>query len=288
MRTIWLEGDAIRVAVAPEYGARVVSLVDARTGRDWLATGGFSENVGAEAEYLAEEAVGWDECFPNIDRFDAPTPWSRRLRDHGELWGRPWTVTDRAASHLTTHFEHPLFVFTRTLRCTGRTLVADYLLRNRAAETLPFLWAAHVLIAARPGERMSIGEHTAVEAGFLSPSQEPKPRVLDWSGPNPTIGFDLDTVQPIETGFAAKLYVADIASRSVRVGGQTAGLRIGWSLPWTSLGIWLNYGGWPVVGTSHHIALEPTTRPSGICDPGDAAVLAHGSEIEWRITLEIE
>ena len=272
--------------MAPGYGARVVSLLDARSGRDWLAQGGFSNNVGDDAIYLDQEAVGWDECFPTVGRFDAPAPWNRRLRDHGELWGRPCKVTHRSADHVTTCFDHPLFAFTRTLRCSGREVSADYLLRNRSAEPLPFLWAAHILLAALPGERMSLGSHSPGETDYLVTSPKLQQKALNWLGPNPTLGFDLDTVQPIETGFAAKLYVAEMASCTARVGSRNGGLRISWSPPWTSLGIWLNYGGWPAAGVAHHIAFEPTTHPSAIFDRD--TVLAQNDDLEWRVVLEVE
>ena len=62
----WLETDLIRVAAAPERGARIVSLVDCRTGRDWLAQGEPPYVKESDARYGLLEAAGWDECFPTV------------------------------------------------------------------------------------------------------------------------------------------------------------------------------------------------------------------------------
>src|SRR5664279_4148592 len=87
----WIENDKLRVGIAPAYGARVVSLLDKTSGREWITQGVRSGNTGEDAVYLGAEAVGWDECFPTVGPWDASaTPWRRRLRDHGDLWGRPW------------------------------------------------------------------------------------------------------------------------------------------------------------------------------------------------------
>ena len=64
-----VESEAIRAEVEPAFGARVTSLVDRRTGRDWLVPGAAVPG-GA---YGAAQAVGWDECFPPWRRASTPT-----------------------------------------------------------------------------------------------------------------------------------------------------------------------------------------------------------------------
>jgi len=58
-----IENDRLRVAVTPAYGARVVSLLDKLSGREWMTTGPESPNTGEEVRYWGDEAVAWDECF---------------------------------------------------------------------------------------------------------------------------------------------------------------------------------------------------------------------------------
>ena len=105
MEAISIENDALRVDVLPGYGARVSSLVDKASGRDWIFPGGQSSNTGEAAVYSRDEAVGWDECFPTVGAFEAgATPWKRRLRDHGDLWGRPWRIDSAIPTQLSTTY----------------------------------------------------------------------------------------------------------------------------------------------------------------------------------------
>ena len=97
--SVVIENEAMRIVLQPEYGARVVSLLDKASGRDWIFAGPQSRNTGEAAVYGGDEAVGWDECFPTISPWDASaTGWKRRLRDHGDVWGRPWRRDDVTGS----------------------------------------------------------------------------------------------------------------------------------------------------------------------------------------------
>src|ERR1700685_2525321 len=96
-----MQSRAIRVAVAPECGARVTSLVDLRTGREWLTQGEPASNPSIEARYGLHEAAGWDECFPTVS---SCTIGGEYFRDHGELWGKPWIVETVEPTRLTTLF----------------------------------------------------------------------------------------------------------------------------------------------------------------------------------------
>jgi galactose mutarotase-like enzyme len=284
---ICLRGEGLKVTVAPEYGARIANLIDRSSGRDWLVQGPFSSNVGENAAYLAAEAAGWDECFPNVERFEAPPPWARELRDHGEVWGRPWTVIKCDSAAIVTRIDHPNFSLVRSLRCEGRQAKAGYVLQNKLAESLPFLWAAHILLAVEPGDVIAFETRKPLEVGYVHPAPEPNPQSVDWPGRPEWLYFDLSRVQPRSADFAAKLYAAEMASRTALVTGSNGSLRISWSAPWNSLGIWLNYGGWPSLAEAHHIALEPTTRPSGIFNADTSAVLAPLQRIEWQVTLDL-
>ena len=94
---VTIESEAMRVAVLPAFGARVVSLLDKCSAREWMFEGGQTSDTGEDAVYGADAAVGWDECFPTVSPWDASqTAWQRRLRDHGDIWGRPWTVDAHA------------------------------------------------------------------------------------------------------------------------------------------------------------------------------------------------
>jgi hypothetical protein len=204
-----LENEAMSILVDAAYGARVTSLVDKRTGREWLYQGGRSEAIGEEAVYSGDESIGWDECFPTVSRCDAfDTPWKRRLRDHGNVWGRPWTA-ESGADFIATTFTDDLSRFSRRLTLVGDTLIQDYAATNLGAETLPFLWCQHSLLATGPGDEIELPGIEQVASAIVAVDGVAKKQggTLPW----PYHGLDIavprfDRIGGSETKFAAKLY----------------------------------------------------------------------------------
>lgn len=112
MAIIAIESNAVRVEIDPAFGARVLSLIDRRSGRDWIAKGPQSTQIGEEAMLLANEAVGWDECFPTVAPWDATgTPWAATCATMVTSGGRPWTVDAQSSDSLTTSRSDGAFRF---------------------------------------------------------------------------------------------------------------------------------------------------------------------------------
>jgi hypothetical protein len=342
MTPLAIENAAMRVGVLPDFGARVVSLLDKANGREWIFQGGISHETGEDAVFGAAEAVGWDECFPTVSPCDATgRMWGRRLRDHGDLWGRPWAVDTHTDATLTTTRATAEFAFTRRLALAGPTLTATYRVENRTRSEMPFLWALHGLLAAPPGDRIVLPGVTALSAtyvsrgreGFGAAFNEPHPSephgelvepgggraagpapvlrqaqvegglkdqrlrgkkagapTVPWPDTRRGLGFRLDEVQPAAAGFAGKFYGQPGEPRAA-VGGDGQWLVIGWSAPLATIGLWLNYHGWPSPPQGHHLALEPTTAPvdhlAAALGTGRAAWIAPGASAEWTITLTL-
>ena len=210
-----VQSEAIRAEVEPAFGARVTSLVDRRTGRDWLVSG---PPVAGDT-YGGAQAVGWDECFPTV----APCEhldWGA-VRDHGELWGRPWAADGDVLSCGT-----PRFRFSRRLTAEGDRLHADYAVECDD----PWMWSQHALLALRAGERFA------------------------FEGANP------GAVGPVErdTGLAEKTYAPAEGRVRAAAGGIAFGWDAA-DVP--VLGLWRSYGGWPPGGPpAHQVAIEPTTH----------------------------
>ncbi len=84
-----LGNEAVELAVVPELGARLVSLKDLRTGREWMwhPPGGlklFRNRLGDD--FSLSPLAGMDECPPTI----AKCAWQgTELPDHGEVWSAP-------------------------------------------------------------------------------------------------------------------------------------------------------------------------------------------------------
>lgn len=284
-----IENESIAVTVAPHYGARVTNLIDKSTGRDWMVPGGESPNTGEDAAYLASEAVGWDECFPTVAPWDATgTSWGRSLRDHGDLWGRPWRIDSQSASTIATTYATAEFTFTRKLELAGPALHARYSVRNEGTRPLPFMWALHALLAVTPGDRIELPGIAEVEATYLTHRGRTiaAPR-LRWPGPDPALGLALDRVYARSEQLAGKFYASALGT--ARIGNARGALEIAASPALRHFGIWLDYGGWPATEGVHQVALEPTTAPvdhlGQALERGTAITLAPGGSHGWSVTL---
>jgi galactose mutarotase-like enzyme len=292
-RIINIENESMRAGVVPDHGARVVHLIDKVTGRDWMAAGGTSSQVGEDAIYGRDEAVGWDECFPTVGAWDASgTGWKRRLRDHGDLWGREWHIDAASATTIATSYSSREFRFGRTLSLAGSTLSADYEVINTGTVELPYLWALHGLLAVQPNERMEMAGVEHVDAAYLSIDGHTFPSGrLSWPGPSTAFPIALDIVQPSSSAIAAKLYARDLPQRSVAVGRDGAWLVIDWDASIPSLGIWMTYGGWPSPGGVHQLAPEPTSASADnlgdALAKGAAVLLQPGGRRRWTVRFTL-
>jgi galactose mutarotase-like enzyme len=293
MDTIVIENEALQVAVIPGYGGRVISLFDKASTREWLAQGGQSPNIGEDARYLAAEAFGWDECFPTVAPWDASgTAWRRPLRDHGDLWGRPWQVDFATAEAIALSYADGQFSFSRELRLDGAAVIARYSVENLSGEPLPYLWALHGLLAATPEDRIVLPGVDKVSASYLAlGGARLTASELAWPAPGDTLPFPLDRVQPASTAFAGKLYASGVAGGSALVGHPGQWLEIDWDTSIEHLGVWLTYGGWPAPGGSYQIALEPTTSAAdhlGQAIDAGFLSLAPGERRDWRVTFTLK
>jgi hypothetical protein len=270
---IHLASDRLRLSVDPTFGARVTSLRDLQTNREWLVPGACE---GGDI-YGGPQARGWDECFPTVAPCE-DADWGA-LRDHGLLWGRPWEVTS-LGNRLEAACNEDRFQFQRSLTLHAATLRADYKVENRSSAPFAWMWSQHVLLAAREGERIAVG---------------PASNWTDGTGPVSwpiDEGHDLTRVKGAEAAYARKLYAKVGPDASAALVGPSGGLSFGWSgteLPF--LGLWIDWGGWPKDDPVHQLALEPTTAPAhgldGARANGTARHLPSGASATWTVTLTL-
>lgn len=289
---IVLDNGRIAVGVLPDFGGRVVSLVDGVSGREWIDQGTPSTNIGETATYGRAEATGWDECFPTISPWNGTaTMWGRPLRDHGDLWGRPWQVTEQNSTALDAEMTTAEFRFRRRLELDGASLRADYEVENRTGNEMPYLWALHGLLAVSHQDRIVLTGVGEVAATYLA--LDGRVLVEDrlaWPAPE-ALPFALDQVQPAQRNFAGKFYAHGIAGRRAAIGHGQQWLTISWGEAIDDLGLWLNYGAWPEPPGTYHVALEPTTASvdhlGQALDAGSARWLQPGATDTWTITLTL-
>ncbi len=229
METLVIENEAMRVGVVPDYGARVVGLLD----KSSAATGSCPARPAPIPAKVPSTApprrLAGDECFPTIAPWQADaTVWGRRLRDHGDLWGRPWAVTDHTAAALTTEYSASTFRFTRRLDLVTSVLTAAYDVENLSQREMPYLWALHGLLAASPADRVLIEGIDSVAATYLVDHDHTLASgTVSWPDPGRLVPFRLDHVQPADRHFAGKFY-AQVPRRRATIGHHGAFLSLAW------------------------------------------------------------
>lgn len=270
-----LATDRLRLTIDVAYGGRVVGLVDNASGRDWLVPDRGPRDLSAIV-FGADVARGWDECFPTVAPVDGrPFGWQGQLRDHGALWGVP-TETALAGNRLDTRWSADQFVFSREIVAEGATLSLGYAVTNTGAAPFSYLYSQHMLLATRPGDTIALeGIKTLTDIDTGKDEMWPVPALAD--------------VQGIESGIASKLYGAVAGDISARIGDAAGTINIAWhrdDMP--SVGLWIDYGGWPVGGPPvHQVAIEPTTAQAHGLTPGQRS-LAPGETHRWSISIRLD
>ena len=284
---VGLRSETVEITIVPELGARVFSLLNRRTQREWMWSASnkrklFSNPFGVPFEQST--MTGADECIPTI----LPCRWKGRdLPDHGEVWSLSWRLDKKAlaAGKLTTSATLPLtpFVLTRTITLKNTHLRFDYELENRGRESEPFIWAWHPLLCFEDGDYLELPPHTEnlkVESAFNPTSARgkvwPVERLRQMADSR---GSFLKSFVPSGNGTAALIH-----------GKTKERLELIWDpyqLPW--LGIWITRGGW---NGYHHAALEPTHGAPDALDVAveqwrEHATLASGATTNWHMNIRL-
>jgi galactose mutarotase-like enzyme len=272
-----LRSSGVELAVAPALGAKLVSLKNLRSGREWLwhpASGLKLFRNQPDDDFSLSTLVGWDECLPTI----APCTWrGRAFPDHGEAWSRAWTLDAGAWERgvLKTSVRLPVssFHFTRTVRLSGSSLAIEYVLENPAPVAQEFLWAAHPLLALHDGDRLDLTDETRLQINADSWLESLK---FEEGSPG-----------------CAKLYAGPLRQGRAGVFNSRTGDRL--TFEWdtaecNTLGLWLTRGGWH---GHHHLALEPANgAPDSLAVAAGEAkrcgLVAPHSRKAWRIQVRLE
>ena len=145
--SVILESAFVRVQLIPELGAKIVTLQNKQTGKEWLVDAGRRQLMSRPYGYSFGDAdmSGWDECFPTIDPCVALGYGEGVLPDHGEVWSLPWEVDlfDHSICCQVKGMARP-YVFKRTISFVDdHTLRLDYEVRNTGSDAMSFLWVPH-------------------------------------------------------------------------------------------------------------------------------------------------
>jgi hypothetical protein len=237
-----LANDEVELSVVPDLGAKIISLKNRRTRREWLwhpKDGLRLFKNQPRDDFASSPLVGTDECLPTI----LPCAWrGRDLPDHGEVWNRPWQV-DAAAwqnGRLVTTIQlgiSPL-VFQRTIELHENEVRSRYRLVNLSPTEERFVWALHPLLRLAAGDELELPSSTRSLFGGENWIDAP---ALAAPPKNCAKVFAC----PVQEGWAA-----------IKNEIQGDRLEFAWDpVVNNALGLWLTCGGWH---GHHHFAIEPT------------------------------
>ncbi|HEU5122454.1 MAG TPA: hypothetical protein VFW05_00165 [Verrucomicrobiae bacterium] len=269
-----LSNQELAVAVVPELGARIISLRNRRTGREWMwhPPGGLKLFRNRSGDpFFKSPLVGMDECLPTIE----PCVWNGRLLpDHGEVWSAAWSVDEElwANGILKTEVElkQSPFRFERTLELQGNEIQLSYELTHSGTQDECYLWSLHPLLRLQPGDALNLPESTRelIPAGQMEIA-------------------DLILAE----GRCAKTFATPLSEGFVELENRISGDRL--AFEWNAaendtLGIWLTRGGWH---GHHHLALEPTNGDSDALSIAAAqsrcGIVRAGSSNNWQLKITI-
>jgi hypothetical protein len=265
----------VELVVVPELGAKIISLKNLRTRREWLWRPKDDLklfNNRPSDDFSASPLVGMDECLPTI----LPCSWrDRELPDHGEVWNQPWTVDKTAwrTGVLTTSIRLKIspFVFQRTIELQGNEVRLGYKLSNLNSTEEPFIWAIHPLLRLTDGDELVLPASTRVllnGAAWVNAIASAVPKTN-----------------------CAKIFACPVSIGSAAINNEITGDRL--EFAWQprenkALGLWLTRGGWH---GHHHFAIEPTNANDDslvIANAGkQCGRVAGNSSIAWQLSLKI-
>ena len=300
-----LSAPELSVTTVPELGAKIVSLLDRRSGGEWLIGPAAGRTVGRVAYggvWTDQDMAGWDEMFPTIVACKYPGAGARRgteLPDHGEAWTLPWQVIEAGAASLTLELTGRALRYRlrRTLDLPApAALRLRYRLENLEDQPLPYLWAAHPQFlcgaAGRvvfPAQVREVINTIAAEWGWGPPETR-----FAWPDAQGVDGgaVRLDLTGPPTLKRGRKLFALPAAKPSwAAVLRQASGewVRFEWDpfeLPY--LGLWVDEG---AINEQTVAAPEPMTAwyddLALAFGKGEVQTVAPGGTHTWTLTVRL-
>jgi len=268
-----LNNDEVELAVVPELGAKIISLKNLRTGRQWMwhppdGAKLFANRPGDN--FANSPLVGADECLPTI----APCVWQgRKLPDHGEVWNESWEVDAEAWAggilKTSVRLKISPFEFERVIELREHKIRLDYRLTNLSNRPEAFLWAFHPLLNLQPGDQLELPGSTRA---LLNDAM--------W----------VDTVPlTVPEKKCAKVFAQPVIEGLTGIRNRTTGDRL--EFTWNpaendTLGLWLTRGGWH---GHHHFAIEPTNGSNDALtlavEQNHCGIVPAADSVSWQISL---
>lgn len=281
-----LESAQLQVDVAPSVGGRVVSIIDRKSGYDflWRNTGLPLELKRNGSEYDSNFYGGIDELLPNdpiepIDGVDCP--------DHGELWTTP-LMSEVSRDRLILRGRMPRFGldYEREMRLRPDSPWLDfkYRISNTTDQPRHFLWKLHAALAVQEGDLI---ECPARQAQIVDPA---------WSRFKTTTPFEwpylegrATNIVPARNGTMDFFYLFNLAAGEMSWSRPNAGLKFGYQFDTNVFPYAWLFASWGGFLGHFTIILEPcTTMPMSVNEAAakhQCSRLGPGQVLETNVSL---
>lgn len=290
-----LSTQEIKAAVVPALGAKIVSLYDKISNREWCWHPGnhlelFENSCGDSFD--SSPLTGIDECFPTIERCRAEYG---ELPCHGELWSKPWeteTIFETSGIRSKISCESSPFHLQRTIQLRANRLDLKYKVTNNGPRPASYLWAFHPLLRIKPHDEIQL----PIEVGQIeieSASGIPAfPGSKRWKWPEPFPDFRLDRFQlgdntrQVFKAFSPRL---SEGRASITNSKTSESLTLLWDTNQNPhLGIWMTRGGYR--DFQDVAAFEPTNAPTDSLASAfnrSDITLEAGEARRWSVSIEL-
>ncbi len=173
MKTVDIESRSLKVRVLPDRGAKIISIYDKRSGREWVWQNPSAAYriVKYGSDFSKQDASGFDDCFPTVGENAYPDdPWKGILMpDHGEIWTQPaaYTICRDSVSFRVQGIRLP-YVFEKEISLPRPGVVRIRYKISNPAPAIKGAWAAHFLVNVCPGMEIFLPEDTKILDGMGS------------------------------------------------------------------------------------------------------------------------
>ena len=298
-----LESDAMHVVIVPQQGGKIASLVDKRTGREWLIqpTELPIPSIPYGAPYIDHDVNSWDEMFPTIVECPYPVDGAYKgnhLPDHGEIWAMAWDVIETESDTLGLRVSGRALPYTLIRRAhltSPDVLELRYEVQNTGDEALYYLWAAHPLFAVDTQTQIVLPEQVTelVNVHDVPPWGAHGNR---YAFPHPQTNdgkdWDLRRIGPAELVDCRKFFVPPevrVDWAGLRQDDNGSWLKLSWDAGQNPyLGLWIDEGTYVKVPTAapepmngYYDSLETAYRNQQV------ASLEPGETARWNLRVEL-
>jgi len=286
MNLLTLESSELCLTVCPDLGGRIMSIVDRRSGREWLwRNPHLLPHIPFYGDNYTKilDGGGWDDILPSISPCHLLE--GSAIPDHGDIVCLPSSVVSATNEQvvLSTDVRSLPLRFTREIRLQGNQFRIGYSLESLASRDLPYLWAAHPLFKLEPGMQIvGIEGISFTEAAVMGLPPDPSDPIPD---------------------FTSHSFKPSASKRFSRIGSvHRVGLRhpdgSSIQMTWNAreipyLGLWLNLGAWSGCGSPPYfnLGVEPITSPydslADAVDAGSAMFIHAGQKRSWSLAIEV-